>query len=49
MTYELELAKRNDLCFSMKFVRGAYLVEERRIANEKKTECPVVDCFEKTT
>lgn len=31
--YELELAKRNNLYFSLKLVRGAYLVEETRIAN----------------
>lgn len=49
LNYELEIAKRNDLFFTMKFVRGAYLVEERRLADEQKVPCPVVDNFDKTT
>lgn len=47
--YELELARRNNLVFCVKFVRGAYLVEEKRIADANGTQCPVVDSFEQTT
>ena len=47
--YEIEIAKRKNLVFGAKLVRGAYLVEETRLAEENGTENPIVDCFEKTT
>lgn len=47
--YEIEIAKRKKLIFGAKLVRGAYLVEESKIAEENGTENPIVDCFEKTT
>jgi proline dehydrogenase len=47
--YEILLAKQRKLVFGAKLVRGAYIVEETRLANEKGYENPVVDCFDKTT
>ena len=37
------------MVFGAKLVRGAYLVEESKLAEEFRTENPIVDCFEKTT
>lgn len=47
--YEVEIAKRKNLKFAAKLVRGAYIVEETRVAKENNTENPIVECFEKTT
>lgn len=43
--YEVEIAKRKNLILGAKLVRGAYLVEETRLANQHKYENPVVDNF----
>ncbi len=47
--YEVEIAKRKGVKFAAKLVRGAYIVEETKIAKEKGVECPIVECFDKTT
>jgi len=47
--YEIQLAKRRNLIFGAKLVRGAYIVEETRLAKENGYENPIVDCFDKTT
>ena len=47
--YEIEIAKRKNLVFGAKLVRGAYIVEESKISEEHGIENPIVDCFEKTT
>ena len=47
--HEVEIAKRKNLKFGAKLVRGAYIVEETKIANEQKVENPIVESFEKTT
>ena len=47
--YEVEVAGRRDLYFGAKLVRGAYLVEETRVARETGGLFPIVDCFEQTT
>lgn len=47
--YEILLAKQRKFKFGAKLVRGAYLVEETRLAKQYGYENPVVDCFEKTT
>jgi proline dehydrogenase len=43
--YEIEIAKRRNLVFGAKLVRGAYIVEETRLAKEKGYENPVVGKF----
>jgi hypothetical protein len=40
--YEVEIAKRRNLYFGAKLVRGAYIVEETNLANKHKYENPVV-------
>lgn len=47
--YEVEIAKRKNIKFGAKLVRGAYIVEQTKLANENKVENPIVDSFEKTT
>jgi proline dehydrogenase len=47
--YEIELAKYRQLKFGAKLVRGAYIVEETKLAKEMKYENPIVDDFDKTT
>lgn len=47
--YEIAIAKRKNLVFGAKLVRGAYIVEETKLANKFKYESPIVECFEKTT
>lgn len=47
--YEVEIAKRKGVKFAAKLVRGAYIVEETKIAQQKGVECPIVECFDKTT
>lgn len=47
--YEIEIAKRKNLVFGAKLVRGAYIVEETELASKNNADNPIVDCFEKTT
>jgi proline dehydrogenase len=47
--YEIEIANRKNLIFGAKLVRGAYIVEETKIANQTGTDNVVVDSFEATT
>ena len=46
---EIKLAKRKGIHFGAKLVRGAYLVEETRLARENDYPNPVVDNFDATT
>jgi proline dehydrogenase len=46
---EVELAKYKNLKFGAKLVRGAYIVEETRLAKEGNYETPVVGDFDTTT
>jgi len=43
--YEVEIAKRKNLKFGAKLVRGAYIVEETKLANEHKVDNPIVESF----
>jgi proline dehydrogenase len=47
--FEVEIAKRRGLWLGVKLVRGAYLVEETRLAKEGGYESPIVPTFELTT
>ena len=47
--YEVEIAKRKGIKFAAKLVRGAYIVEETKLAQQKNVECPIVENFDKTT
>lgn len=47
--YQIKLNKRKNLFFGTKLVRGAYIVEETKLAKERKYENPIVDDFDATT
>ena len=47
--YEIEIAQRRNLYFGAKLVRGAYLVEETKLAKKNNVESPIVSCFDDTT
>ena len=48
MDYELKKAKAFNLPIGMKFVRGAYMVEEEQIAKSCKVENPICDTYDST-
>jgi proline dehydrogenase len=48
MDYELMKAKKFNLPIGMKFVRGAYMVEENEIAKNLKLESPICDTYDNT-
>jgi len=43
-----ELGKRLGFKIAGKFVRGAYMIEERKLSKEKGYEDPINDSYEKT-
>lgn len=47
--YEIEKCKRMKMPMGVKVVRGAYLVEERNLANEFDYESPIAETFEETS
>jgi proline dehydrogenase len=47
--FEIKLAKHKKLKFGAKLVRGAYIVEETRLANTLGYENPVANSFDDTT
>lgn len=47
--YEVEKNKKMGLPMAFKMVRGAYITEERELAEQKGLESPICDTFEDTT
>ena len=47
--FEIALAKHRNIKFGAKLVRGAYIVEETRLAKLHGYENPIVDFFTATT
>jgi len=48
LSLEIERCKKLGICFGAKLIRGAYMNEERRVAEEKKYESPVWETIEAT-
>jgi len=48
MEYELQKANTFRLPIGMKFVRGAYMVEEAKIAKNSKMDSPINSTYEET-
>jgi proline dehydrogenase len=47
--FEIEISKLKNLKFGAKLVRGAYIVEETKLAKKLGYQNPVVDAFPDTT
>ncbi|KAH9499393.1 Hydroxyproline dehydrogenase [Bulinus truncatus] len=46
---DIDFAKQNEICFGLKLVRGAYMIQERMVAAIKKCDDPVHSSFNETS